>query len=99
MADGTMRDGNGDTCQVLSADSMAISERTIALPVVPMFHANAWGIPHACVAAGADIIMPGPHLAPKPLAELIEGEKVRLLDTSPAPPLHLPCVSARSPPS
>jgi fatty-acyl-CoA synthase len=53
-------------------------ERDRILPVVPMFHANAWGLAHAAVAAGADLIMPGPDLSPKGLAELIESEKVTI---------------------
>ena len=43
-----------------------------------MFHANAWGLPLACVASGASLIMPGPNLAPIPLAEMIENEKVTI---------------------
>jgi len=46
------------------------------LPVVPMFHANAWGLAHAAVACGADLVMPGPDLSPGALATLIESEKV-----------------------
>jgi fatty-acyl-CoA synthase len=53
-------------------------ERDRILPVVPMFHANAWGLAHAAVAAGADLIMPGPDLSPTGLAELIESEKVTI---------------------
>jgi fatty-acyl-CoA synthase len=48
------------------------------LPVVPMFHANAWGLAHAAVAVGADLIMPGPGMAPPALAELIESERVSI---------------------
>ena len=44
----------------MTADSTNISERSTLLPVVPMFHANAWGLPHACVATGAKLVMPGP---------------------------------------
>lgn len=57
---------------ILAADTLGICERDVVLPVVPMFHANAWGLSHASVAAGATLIMPGPHLQPKPLADLIE---------------------------
>ena len=46
------------------------------LPVVPMFHANAWGLAHAAVATGADLVMPGPGMAPAALAGLIESERV-----------------------
>jgi fatty-acyl-CoA synthase len=48
------------------------------LPVVPMFHANAWGLAHAAVASGADLIMPGPDLSPAGLAALIESERVTI---------------------
>ncbi len=48
------------------------------LPVVPMFHANAWGLAHAAVASGADLIMPGSDLSPAGLAALIESERVTI---------------------
>jgi fatty-acyl-CoA synthase len=58
------------------ADSAALSEKDIALPVVPMFHANAWGMPFAAVWFGTSLVLPGPYFTPKLLAELIEREKV-----------------------
>ncbi|MCU1452987.1 MAG: putative fatty-acid--CoA ligase [Acidimicrobiales bacterium] len=64
------------TMAALMADSIAISERDRVLPVVPMFHANAWGLAHAAVASGADLVMPGPDLSPAALADLIETERV-----------------------
>jgi fatty-acyl-CoA synthase len=45
------------------------------LPVVPMFHANAWGLPYAALMAGASLIMPDRHLAAKSLVRLIETER------------------------
>ena len=48
------------------------------MPVVPMFHANAWGLCQAAVMAGASLAMPGPNMQPKALAELMEAEKVTL---------------------
>ncbi|WP_327540316.1 long-chain fatty acid--CoA ligase [Jatrophihabitans sp.] len=45
------------------------------LPVVPMFHANAWGLPYAAGLAGASMIMPGPDLSPGAVMELLETEK------------------------
>ncbi|HUY51680.1 MAG TPA: long-chain fatty acid--CoA ligase [Streptosporangiaceae bacterium] len=45
------------------------------LPVVPMFHANAWGLAYASVLAGADLIMPDRFLQPEPLVRLIEAER------------------------
>ncbi|PJN86701.1 long-chain fatty acid--CoA ligase [Bacillus sp. mrc49] len=60
------------------ADSTAISERDVALPVVPMFHVNAWGMPFASVWFGTKMVLPGPYFTPKILAELIESEKVTI---------------------
>ncbi|WP_057912512.1 long-chain fatty acid--CoA ligase [Peribacillus muralis] len=60
------------------ADSTAISERDVALPVVPMFHVNAWGMPFASVWFGTKMVLPGPYFTPKILAELIEAEKVTI---------------------
>jgi fatty-acyl-CoA synthase len=48
------------------------------LPAVPMFHVNAWGLPHAAVATGASLILPGPDLSPAAIAELIETERVTI---------------------
>ncbi len=66
------------TLGVLQADSVGIREDDTVLPVVPMFHANAWGLAHAGVASGAKLVMPGPRMAPAALAELIESERVTL---------------------
>ncbi|MCC3355414.1 long-chain fatty acid--CoA ligase [Bacillus sp. REN16] len=57
-------------------DSAGLSESDIAMPVVPMFHVNAWGIPFAAVWFGTTLVMPGPYFTPKILAELIDSEKV-----------------------
>ncbi len=62
----------------LVADAAAVSESDIVMPVVPMFHANAWGLCQAAVMAGASLAMPGPNMQPKALAELMESEKVTL---------------------
>jgi len=64
------------TMGVLTAGGLGPRESDRVLPVVPMFHANAWGLAHAAVACGADLIMPGPDLSPKGLADLIESERV-----------------------
>ena len=64
------------TMAAMFADGVGIRESDRILPVVPMFHANAWGLAHAAVAAGADLVMPGPDLSPASLAKLIEGERV-----------------------
>jgi fatty-acyl-CoA synthase len=55
---------------------MAISETDVVTPVVPMFHANAWGLPFACMMMGAKIVMPGPYLDPASLVDLFERERV-----------------------
>ncbi|HEX7132552.1 MAG TPA: long-chain fatty acid--CoA ligase [Iamia sp.] len=66
------------TLGVMAVDAVGVSESDTILPVVPMFHANAWGLAHAGVAAGANLVMPGPGMAPVPLADLIESEKVTI---------------------
>ncbi len=66
------------TMAAMLVDSVGVCEADVVMPVVPMFHANAWGLSHAAVAAGAKLVNPGPNLAPKPLAELIEAERVTL---------------------
>jgi fatty-acyl-CoA synthase len=58
------------------ADGHAISARDTVLHVVPMFHANAWGIPFAATMAGAAQVLPGPHPSVADLAAIIERERV-----------------------
>src|SRR5690606_20872975 len=58
------------------ADGGSISEKDTTMPVVPMFHVNAWGIPFASVWFGSNIVLPGPFPTPKILAQLMEKEKV-----------------------
>ncbi|MEP6599993.1 MAG: long-chain fatty acid--CoA ligase [Actinomycetota bacterium] len=53
-----------------------VTDRDNVLPVVPMFHAMAWGMPYTAWAAGARITMPGPDLSPAGLVSLIESERV-----------------------
>jgi acyl-CoA synthetase (AMP-forming)/AMP-acid ligase II len=57
-------------------DGMGCSAQDVILPVVPMFHVNAWGLPYSSALVGAKMVMPGPHLDGKSLYELFEGEKV-----------------------
>jgi fatty-acyl-CoA synthase len=66
------------TMAAMFADSVGVSESDVILPVVPMFHANAWGLAHAGVAAGSTLVMPGPNMVPAALAGLIESERVTL---------------------
>jgi fatty-acyl-CoA synthase len=63
----------------LSLDAgMGIREDDTVLPVVPMFHANAWGMPFSAIMVGAKFVMPGPHLDPASLVDLFQREKVTL---------------------
>src|SRR5437764_4552035 len=58
------------------ADGPALSERDTVLPVVPMFHANAWGFPHASVMMGSKIVFPGRFMDPARIAHLMSQERV-----------------------
>jgi fatty-acyl-CoA synthase len=62
----------------MMVDSLAVCERDVILPVVPMFHANAWGLCQAAVMAGASLVLPGPDLSPGAIATLMETENVTL---------------------
>ena len=57
-------------------DATNFSSSSVILPIVPMFHVNAWGIPYAAPLVGAKLVFPGPGLDGKNLYELFEGEKV-----------------------
>ena len=57
-------------------DVMCLSARDSVLPVVPMFHVNAWGIPYSAALVGAKLVLPGPAMDGKSIYELIEAEKV-----------------------
>ncbi|GJH32932.1 long-chain-fatty-acid--CoA ligase [Paraburkholderia hospita] len=59
-------------------DSLNCSARDAILPVVPMFHVNAWGLPYIACMVGAKLVFPGPALDGKSLYELIEAEQVTL---------------------
>ncbi|MBI3716726.1 MAG: fatty-acid--CoA ligase [Betaproteobacteria bacterium] len=60
------------------ADAFGITSRDAVLPVVPMFHVNAWGLPYICAAVGAKIVFPGAALDGASLYQLFEQEKVTL---------------------
>jgi len=66
------------TLGVLQAAALGPTEADVVLPVVPQFHAMAWGLPYAATWVGASIVMPGPHLQPAPLADMIESERVTI---------------------
>jgi fatty-acyl-CoA synthase len=57
-------------------DCGALGHRDTLLPVVPMFHANAWGFPYAAAMTGAKQVMPGAHLDPPSVLDLLAAEKV-----------------------
>jgi fatty-acyl-CoA synthase len=57
-------------------DTIDLSARAVALPIVPMFHVNAWGLPYACLMVGAKLVFPGAALDGKSLYELFEAERV-----------------------
>ncbi len=59
-------------------DAINLSARDIVLPVVPMFHVNAWGLPYSCAMVGSKMVFPGPHLDGKSLHELFEQEGVTM---------------------
>jgi fatty-acyl-CoA synthase len=65
------------------ADSTGVTASDRVLPVVPMFHVNAWGLPYACAMVGADLVMPGRFLQAEPLANLISSERVTMAGAVP----------------
>ncbi|WP_431035070.1 long-chain fatty acid--CoA ligase [Streptomyces sp. P6-2-1] len=61
--------------QVNMTQSMGLTDRDTSLVVVPQFHVNAWGLPHATFMTGVNMLMPDRFLQPAPLAEMIETER------------------------
>jgi fatty-acyl-CoA synthase len=59
-------------------DALNLSARDVILPVVPMFHVNAWGLPYSCALTGAKLVFPGQHLDGKSLHQLFESEEVTM---------------------
>ncbi|MFB6101470.1 MAG: long-chain fatty acid--CoA ligase [Haloplanus sp.] len=66
------------TMAILTPMGLDISDADVVMPVVPMFHINAWGLPYAATAAGAKHVYPGPSPAPADIVDLIEREGVTL---------------------
>ncbi|WP_433144864.1 long-chain fatty acid--CoA ligase [Actinomadura nitritigenes] len=60
---------------VCTGNALGMSGADVVLPVVPMFHANAWGLPYAAMLAGAALVMPDRFLQAEPLVRLIEAER------------------------
>ena len=64
------------TLGLAQTDVMGICEADVMMPVVPMFHANAWGMPFTAAMVGAKMVMPGPHLDPASIVDLFHRERV-----------------------
>ncbi len=64
-------------------DGLGLSRSDRVLAVVPMFHANAWGLPHGAALAGSDLLLPDRFLAAEPLAGLIQSERPTLMGCVP----------------
>jgi len=62
-----------------TVDAVGVGADGVVMPVVPMFHVNAWGVPYAGALAGAKLVMPGAQLDGKSIQELVEGEQVNLV--------------------
>jgi fatty-acyl-CoA synthase len=77
------------TMACLFADGIAMRERDVCMPVVPMFHANAWGFPYAALLAGASLALPCRQTDPESLASLIEGAGVTMATAVPTVWLHV----------
>jgi fatty-acyl-CoA synthase len=67
----------------LIKDGLGLSRSDRVLAVVPMFHANAWGLPHGAVLAGGDLLLPDRFLSAEPLARLIAAERPTLMGCVP----------------
>ncbi|MDN5858917.1 MAG: long-chain fatty acid--CoA ligase [Pseudonocardia sp.] len=60
----------------LFADGLGLREVDVVLPVVPMFHANAWGLPYGALMAGSALVMPGPNMTPQAIVSMLERHRV-----------------------
>ncbi|MCG7519905.1 long-chain-fatty-acid--CoA ligase [Ruegeria sp. Ofav3-42] len=68
---------------VSGGEWLALTAREAVLPVVPMFHACAWGLPYASIMNGTKLVLPGPGMDPAPLQELMDGEEVTMISGVP----------------
>jgi fatty-acyl-CoA synthase len=59
-------------------DAIGVASRDVILPVVPMFHVNAWGLIHGAAFAGAGLVLPGPKLDPVSVLDLLADERVTM---------------------
>ncbi len=65
------------------ANALGFTEQDVVLTIVPQFHVMAWGFPYSCLYAGANLVMPGPHMTPTALAQLLTDEKVTVANGVP----------------
>lgn len=72
------------TMSCLFADGIAMRERDVCMPAVPMFHANGWGFPYAALLAGASLALPCRETDPRSLVELIAQAKVTMATAVPS---------------
>src|SRR5207237_9835347 len=68
----------------LTADALGVRSTDRVMPIVPMFHANAWGLPYGAALAGASQVFPGPKMTPADIAQLSERERATLAAGVPA---------------
>jgi fatty-acyl-CoA synthase len=66
------------TLAISLPDCLGLAHRDTVVPVVPMFHVNAWGLPYAAIMVGARLVLPGPHLDPESLLDLFQREQPTL---------------------
>jgi fatty-acyl-CoA synthase len=67
----------------LAAGFIGLSETDVVMPIVPMFHANAWGLPYGAIMAGASLVLPGASADPAHLLRLMEAERVTVAGAVP----------------
>ena len=77
-------------------DALDLSALDCVMPVVPMFHANAWSLPYACTLVGTKMVFPGPHLDGKSVYDLMEAERVTMSAGVPTVWLMLLNISPRT---
>ncbi|SFQ68435.1 long-chain fatty acid--CoA ligase [Amycolatopsis rubida] len=63
-------------CLLLMVDTFGINERDVVMPIVPMFHVNAWGLPYSAMLCGAGLVLPGPAMTPPELAGMLARHQV-----------------------
>ncbi len=63
---------------VCFGDGLGLTSNDVMMPVVPMFHVLAWGLPYAATMLGAVQVFPGPHMTPRDLVELIQAERITI---------------------